>query len=109
MNIQTPRTEQAELLVEVTRQLEPLQAREKELKEVMRTYEGETITTSDGSTVKISKSTEDRETGTILRFNEDAYWKLGPELRAEMEKQGIVAMVPKITKGSIARVTVKLC
>ena len=98
----------ASLLVINERQLAVFQARSEELKAVLRTTPGEKYTTNDGSTVSISKQTEDRPDGSKTVFNEAKYAELAPDIRATLEKLGVVKLEPKIIKGQAPRVTVKL-
>lgn len=100
--------ELAELVVEVHRHLDPLLDRSKVLKDELRHYEGQSCKTKDGSTVKVSKTTNDRSGPTQIVFNEKAFLDLNPEIRAQLEKLGVVTMEPRIIKGQAPKVTVTL-
>lgn len=95
-------------IVSNTRYLEKHQEKDKELKALMRKFEGQKYTTNDGSTVSVSRTTEDRQDGTRIVFDEARYVALDPDSRALLERLGVVTMQPKIVKGQAPRVTVKL-
>lgn len=99
----------AQTLVELTRQAEPFLTRIDDLKEELRNVApGETFTFPDGSSVKVGTTSEDRTEGVVLKFNEQKFYALNPELRAEMEKLELIGFDPKIVKGRKGSVTVKV-
>lgn len=100
--------ELAKLLIEVRRNLAPLQEREAQLKSDITLFEGEKYTGSDGS-VSVSHRTEDRTTNDIIyTLNPVRYAELSPDLKAQLEKMGVVTIAPKMIKGAAPRVTVKV-
>lgn len=98
----------SEDLIFLSRQLTPLQGRERELKELLRLFEGQTYLAKDGSQVSISKTTSDRSDGVRVELDVEKFLALDPAIRAQLEKMGIINTVPKIVKGSAPRITVKL-
>ena len=101
-------SEKAELLVELHRNLLPLKIRETELKNALAIYEGETVVTKDGSTVQITKGSSPTRTGNALEFNENKFWSLPGDIRAQLERMGVARMVPKYTRGASPSIRVTL-
>ena len=98
----------AEHIVALTRRVAPINTMIEELKVELRKREGQTFTTEDGSTVKITKTTADRPGETIVVFDEDKFNELTDDQRAILFDSGVVKTSRKITKGRAASVTVKL-
>lgn len=99
----------AEVIVELEREIKPYQERIDEEKQFLREYfPDEKFTTEDGSTVSVGKETFDRQTGTKIEFNEFKYAELDSEMKAALDRLGVVRIVPKMTKGQKPKITVKL-
>ncbi len=94
-------------LLQLERQIEPLQTRQELLKEQLRKA-GSTTYSFDGGTVKVSKPGIPTLKGTELEFNESAFLKLSLKERTTLQAKKVVALVEKWTKTTAAKVSVSL-
>lgn len=96
-----------ENIVNLDRNIKALTVLLDENKDLIKEFPGEKFTARDGSTVSVSKKTEDRVDGTKVVFDEEKYLSMDADIRASLDKMGIVKVVPKTVKGSAPRVTIK--
>lgn len=109
-NENIPSAESAvELIVTLERSIQISKEAQDKNKNILRQfYPNSKFTSTDGSIVSVSKETSDRTDGTKLEFSEEKYAELPPEIKAVLERTGVIKLVPKIVKGQSPKITVKL-
>lgn len=98
----------AEKIVTLTRVFDKVNRQLEDCKVEIRSYEGETFTTEDESTVTVGRASKLRNDGTKLELSEEKYHELDDEVKELLSEKGVVLVVPKTIRASAAKVSVKL-